>query len=103
MDLATYSKGNIGRHYMVADGFVNGPVVNRNGAMHMYTDRQTHAHTHTHTQTQTHAHTHTHTHTHTGPVVMRNGAMSTELSLRYGDGRIRIQVLYAPVCLTSET
>ena len=34
---------------------------------------------------------------------MRNGAMSTELSLRYGDGRIRIQVLYAPVCLTSET
>ena len=93
MDLATYSKGNIGRHYMVADGFVNGPVVNRNGAMHMYTDRQTHAHTQTHT----------HTHTHTGPVVMRNGAMSTELSLRYGDGRIRIQVLYAPVCLTSET
>ena len=57
MDLATYSKGNIGRHYMVADGFVNGPVVNRNGAMHMYTDRQIHAHTQTQTQTQTHAHT----------------------------------------------
>ena len=49
MDLATYSKGNIGRHYMVADGFVNGPVVNRNGAMHMYIDRQTDTHTHTHT------------------------------------------------------
>ena len=30
---------------------------------------------------------------------MRNGAMSTELSLRYGDGRIRVQVLCAPVCL----
>ena len=64
MDLATYSKGNIGRHYMVADGFVNGPVVNRNGAMHMYIDRQTDTHTHTHTHSHTHTLTHSHTHTH---------------------------------------
>lgn len=57
MDVAKYSKGRIGRNYVVGDGFVNGPVV------------------------------------------LRNGAMSTELALRYGDGRVRVSVQHAPVWL----
>jgi len=55
MELSKYTKGKLGRHLVVADGFFNGPVV------------------------------------------QRNGAMSTELALRHGDGRVRVSLMHAPV------
>eukprot|EP00802_Teleaulax_amphioxeia_P018984 Tamp_19199.p1 GENE.Tamp_19199~~Tamp_19199.p1 ORF type:complete len:419 (+),score=53.80 Tamp_19199:25-1257(+) len=57
MEVAKYGKGKLGRHCLVGDGYVNGPVV------------------------------------------LRSGAMSTELALRCGDGRVRISLQHAPVWL----